>query len=68
MKFVLIIILKNNAKWIPLRLTQYERNLLAILEGVLSTSEYTDKVDIAGDNFGWRMSEEEKGKTIKHVS
>lgn len=55
------------AKWIPLRLTPHEREMLAILEGVLTTSEYTDKVDVAGDAFGWRMDEDQKYTLIKQV-
>ena len=35
----------ERARWIPMRLTQRERKMLRLLEGVLSVSEYTDRVD-----------------------
>lgn len=38
--------IKKNIKFIPLRLTYDERQLLKLLEAALTVSEYTDKVDI----------------------
>ncbi|CCH41087.1 hypothetical protein BN7_624 [Wickerhamomyces ciferrii] len=38
--------IKNQVKYIPLRLTAEERHLLHLLEAALSVSQYTDKVDI----------------------
>lgn len=57
----------SGTQWIPLRLTPHERELLSILEGVLTTSEYTDKVDVAGDDFGWRMKPADKKNIIREV-
>lgn len=39
-------ILKENSKFIPLRLNYEERHLLRLLEAALQVSEYTDRVDI----------------------
>ncbi|GMM54560.1 hypothetical protein DAKH74_011760 [Maudiozyma humilis] len=39
-------ILRENAKFIPMRLTYDERHLLRLLEAALQVSEYTDRVDI----------------------
>lgn len=38
--------IREQAKYIPLRLTNEERKLLKLLEAALNVSEYTDKVDI----------------------
>ena len=42
----LLNILRENSKFIPLRLTHEERHLLRLLEAALQVSEYTDRVDI----------------------
>ncbi|KAG7728098.1 hypothetical protein KL933_002224 [Ogataea haglerorum] len=38
--------IRRNARFIPLRLSYEERQLLRLLEATLSVSEYTDRVDI----------------------
>eukprot|EP01103_Thecamoeba_quadrilineata_P011361 TRINITY_DN2696_c0_g1_i1.p1 TRINITY_DN2696_c0_g1~~TRINITY_DN2696_c0_g1_i1.p1 ORF type:complete len:650 (+),score=159.89 TRINITY_DN2696_c0_g1_i1:115-1950(+) len=48
--------LQEKIKWIPLRLTTEERGLLHLLEGALNVSEYTDKVDVMDNNYGFGFS------------
>ncbi|CDS12729.1 hypothetical protein LRAMOSA04914 [Lichtheimia ramosa] len=38
--------MEKRAKYVPLRLDAYERNLLRLLDAALNVSEYTDKIDI----------------------
>ena len=38
----------ERARWIPLRLIPSERRVLRLLEGVLTVSHYTDRVDAQG--------------------
>ena len=52
------------AKWIPLRITQEERTLLNMLEGLLEVSQYTDHVDVSFDYYGWRTSGGDKKTNI----
>lgn len=52
------------AKWIPLRITQEERTLLNMLEGLLEVSQYTDHVDVSFDYYGWRTSGGDKKTSI----
>ncbi|CCK70825.1 uncharacterized protein KNAG_0F01570 [Huiozyma naganishii CBS 8797] len=42
----LLNILKQNSKFIPVRLTYEERHMMRLLEAALQVSEYTDRVDI----------------------
>eukprot|EP00750_Incisomonas_marina_P008851 INCI15718.1.p1 GENE.INCI15718.1~~INCI15718.1.p1 ORF type:complete len:605 (-),score=106.35 INCI15718.1:542-2218(-) len=41
------------AKFVPVRLDSEERRLLRLVEGALDISEYTDRVDIAGNMMGY---------------
>eukprot|EP01123_Difflugia_compressa_P011976 TRINITY_DN4973_c0_g1_i1.p1 TRINITY_DN4973_c0_g1~~TRINITY_DN4973_c0_g1_i1.p1 ORF type:complete len:515 (+),score=103.50 TRINITY_DN4973_c0_g1_i1:102-1547(+) len=59
----------ERSKYIPLRLTDNERNLLRILEGALEISEYTDHVDISSSMYGVffaRTNVTKKSQIIEH--
>lgn len=43
---ILLVKIKEQSKYIPMRLNLEERKLLRLLEAALNVSEYTDKVDI----------------------
>ena len=45
--------LLERIKYIPLRLNDLERKLLRLIEGALEISEYTDKVDVSNNNYGF---------------
>lgn len=47
--------LLDRYKYIPLRLTADERTLLQLVERAMDVSEYTDKVDVSSDYFGYRV-------------
>ncbi|CAG9466202.1 unnamed protein product [Pedinophyceae sp. YPF-701] len=53
----------ERARWIPLRLNMDERRLLRLLEGALSVSEYTDKVDI----LTWKSKAGRINKQVRYL-
>lgn len=48
----------ERAKYIPMRLTMKERKRLRLLEAVLSSSDYTSKIDVAGKKRGRHVQDQ----------